>query len=56
MKEFLFKNKRKHTTGYRKNNMMEWEKDGFGVSDIENRGRYLANSFYERMEEILGIK
>ena len=56
MKEFLYKNKRKHTGDYRKNNMMEWEKNGFSVSDIENRGRYLANSFYERIEEILGIR
>lgn len=56
MKEFLIKKERKHGTAYRRNNMMEWNKNGFGVSDIENRGRYLANSFYERIEEILGMK
>ena len=56
MKEFRIKKERKHGTAYRRNNMMEWNKNGFGVSDIENRGRYLANSFYERIEEILGMK
>lgn len=55
MKEFLVKGRRKHSNFYRKSHLMEWDKNDFGIQDIENRGRYLADSFYSKIIEILEL-
>lgn len=53
MKELIFKNKRKHTQSYRTKYAMEWDIKDFTITAIENRGRYLANAFYDKILELL---
>lgn len=53
MKELIFKNKRKHTQSYRTKYAMEWDIKDFTIVAIENRGRYLANAFYDKVLELL---
>lgn len=53
MKELIFKNKRKYTSSYRTKYAMEWDIKDFTIAAIENRGRYLANVFYDNILELL---
>lgn len=59
--ELLIKNKRKYTDEKRKNRGMEWDikknkdtnKEEFNDDHIYQRGTYLANCFYDKVEELL---
>ena len=53
MKELIFKNKRKFSEPRRVNNAMEWDINNFDTNSIENRGRYLAQCFYDKILELL---
>ena len=56
IQELLYKNNRNHTNNYRENRLMEWDVSTFESDDIQARGRYLANSFYERVIDLLEDK
>ncbi|MEW4355121.1 DUF262 domain-containing protein [Streptococcus pneumoniae] len=56
MKEFLFKNQRQRSNKFRENNAMEWKVDNFDDMSIENRGRYLAICFHEKIKKLLDEK
>lgn len=53
MKELIVKNKRNYSPSYRTKNAMEWDIKDFTIDAIENRGRYLAQCFYDKTEELL---
>ena len=53
MKELIAKNKRHYSSSRRANNAMEWDINNFDTNAIENRGRYLAQCFYDKMLELL---
>lgn len=52
MKELIFKTKRKFPES-RINNAMEWDINNFDTNSIENRGRYLARCFYDKILVLL---
>lgn len=53
MKELIFKKQRQFSASRRVNNAMEWDINNFDTNSIENRGRYLARCFYDKILELL---
>ena len=53
MKELIVKNKRNYSSSYRNKYSMEWDIKDFTIGAIENRGRYLAKCFYDKILELL---
>ena len=53
MQELIFKKQRKFSAGRRVRNAMEWDINNFDTNSIENRGRYLAQCFYDKIIELL---
>lgn len=53
MQELIFKKERKFSPARRVRNAMEWDIHNFDTNSIENRGRYLALCFYEKILEFL---
>lgn len=53
MKELIFKKYRQFSPSRRINNAMEWDIYHFDTNSIENRGRYLAQCFYDKILELL---
>lgn len=53
MRDLIYKTGRKYKTETRINRALEWEIDSFNYDSIENRGRYLADCFYDEIERVL---
>lgn len=53
MKELITKGRRKYAPKTRLRHAMEWDINHFDTIAIENRGRYLAKCFYDKILELL---
>lgn len=53
MRDLIYKADRKYKTQTRINRALEWEIDSFNYDSIENRGRYLADCFYDEIIRVL---
>ena len=53
VKELIKEDIRLRTAHFRANNAMEWNINKFDTNSIENRGRYLARCFYDKILDFL---